>query len=1136
MNIEIKRNALSFGGEEIKNKISPANKHSHFPSLIFGVLLLGFIFTSGFATCYSQTIYQPNYFTGNQPNNNYMANSSAFRQEIARVEINVAREGRTPLPITQVPRLEKNDVLKVRLVDEQVNGMKPDQSNWDWTFLVAFINPGRNNERERLVSEEIQFRKSGWYKEYSFTVPYDSQPIFFLYTKPKYRDKILNLINKNQEEIRKIGEKTIELSGAYAKIGSFLNELQYVINRYQYSGSFGNYGTYGTTYNPYGTYNYGTTGTTPTNGLTSTGFNQSLFMEQAIERLARSFNIQLPGCWQNGSSGYGNYGYNNGTYGTYNNYGTNNAYGTNNYGYNNYGYNNYGSNSYGGLANDFIGRAQCVAKSVRLEDFDISVSRMLQQGGILAAAQLSQKYPQIAFWINVAAAALDFILKVTRKTPLRLVPTVISTTDNPSQVYGYQQNYANQQPSNYQTNYQANTFVSPNISTPATPTPGSVKISLFAESPPSESDFVTAYPLVIHKWQANPDPEVMTLPVPALADQCLHAGQNILRSTDLLTDWMSDTFTKDFKLVVSSSNGFRKEFPLKKNVGMSGWELNITKEDLNAFPKINMTLESEIVGKRGFNEIRSPKFNLPIPVNSTWELDSEAQKEFTVGGKRRVTLRNQLGNCRCLQTVVYKPSFGGQFVYDVNSKENNLMFSDDGQEVSFIVNATNFQPGAGQLELKQYGGEVSTLSVTLYPLPPNVTDLKVAKGDNRAIVVGERLEQLRAVKINGKRAIPADGNIASTVTSVPNQGNNVSSSGNAANTQATYPNASQASVTYPNQAQGNTSAGSQYNYPTTNQNTYQGNTSNNQYNYPNVNPGGNTNASINNPSTYPNNSPENNSINNSGMNSAALSERVFVFEDSNARQDSNTISLELEVDANRIYKYPRIFNVSLARPTILANEAKEVEGVAIGNKTKMPVALSRLPVFLIDTAEISVNVQNALTDYDFKVENIQVETRIENSQVNPGELPRVNFEVLDWKNMQINFLLSEQFQKLLGGRRLQFRIRDRVRGDSDWYTLRNTFVRTPEIKTVRCTKEMNGNCEMKGVGIEYISQVSIDGGKTWYPQEPATLTVQSTPDGQKAAMIPRFSDRKRLQIRLRDFKTNEGLIPNDFSLLNAIGR
>lgn len=1036
MSNHIKTTKLSFFKKEtnFQPSILIPSGSRQFPLLItFSVLLFICAFFSGTSTSYSQTTYQPNYFTGNQPTtNNYLLNSSAFKQEIARVEINVVRGDSEPLPITQVPRLEKNDILKIRLLEEQVNGMKPDQSNWNWTFLVAYINPARNNEREKSVSEEIQFRKTGWYKEYSFAVPYDSQPIFFLYSKPNYRDKILNLINKNQDDIRKIGEKTLELSSAYAKINSFLNELQFIVNRGSIGGIYGSYGgygntygsgygsTYGSSYGGYGSYyggynNYGTTG--------STDFNLNMFMDQTVERVARSFNIQLPTCWQSGISGYG--GYN-----TYNSYGTN-SYGTQ-------------QPSFLGINQDFVGRLQCVAKSVRIEDFDLSVSRMLQQGGMLAAAQLAQKYPQLAFWINVAAAALDFIMKVTRKAPLKIVPTVTSSSDNLNSNFGYQANF------------------SPQTTLPnSNQRPNAVKISLFAEAPPNDNGFVTAYPLVVNKWQPNPDPELIALPTPVLKDQCLHAGQNILKSTDLMNDWMTDNFTKDFQLVISSANGFKQQFPLKKNIGFGGWELNLTKEDLNSFPKINLALESVVVGKRGFNEIRSPKFDLPIPMGNDWQIESASQKDFSVGGKRVVTLKNKSGSCKCLQAVVYKPSFGGQFIFDVNNKENSLVFSPDGKSASFQIDVTNFQAGAGKLELRQLDGEAANLNINLYPAPPNVAELKIAQGDSQAVLKGERLEQIRAIKINGSRAILVESSEKTPTSAPQNAFNNVS----------------------------------------------------------------------------------------------AQSEKVFVFENANEKLASNNMSLELELEDNRAFQYPETFQATLARPAIVANASKEVEAAALdksnrdnngsenkdtpkaattSSKINSQIPLDGLPVFPVKTSEVALIVRNALNDYGFRVENLQIETRIENSRIDSSELPKTDFEVLDQKRMRISFLLNEQTQKLLAGRRLQFRIRDKERGNSDWYSIQKTFVRTPENIAVKCTKEMKGRCELSGDGVEYISQVSVDGGKTWFPEQAGALTVQPKSDGQNVVMIPFFANKKLLQIKLGDFPASNGLLISDYKFLNTV--
>lgn len=943
------KNVLQNNPEKYYLLFSLAKNSRNIFSISYILLVLSIVFVSSFTRVSAQDLSQPYNYSGNYQYSNYMSNSTAFKQEIARLEINVMRQGKGQMPLSQVPRLQKDDVLKVRLLDEAVNGIKPDQSNWQWTLVIAYVNPGLNGDTERSVSEEIQFKKTGWYKEYSFVVPYDNQPIFFLYPKPNYREKILNLINKNKDEIRKIGEKTIEIANAYAKVGSFLNELQWVLNRsaYGYNGyAANNYSTTpNTTYNTndggYYDPNY-QTNLTPTRVST---FNKTLFMEQSIERLARSFNIQMPNCWQNGSY-YGGYtnGYNSGYNDPYNSGGYNN-------------YNNYGGGYYGTMmGNDLVSRTQCLAKSVRLEDLDFSISKMLQQGGILLAQQLSQQYPQIAHWINIAAVAIDFILKITQKTPLKLVPTVI--TANTAQdasatgISPYSNSFA-PAASAYQQNGEQ------------------TKISLYAEVSPMDNGFVTAYPIVVHKWQANPDPEVIKLPIPVLMDSCLHMGANVLSSTDVLNDWMSDSFTKDFQLVISSENGFRKVLPLKKNVGFNGWELFLSKEDLDSFPKINMPLNAVVTGKRGFNEITSPIFRLPSPAMGSWELTPESQNSFAAGNRRTVTIRNTMNNCKCLQAAVYKPSFGGQFIFEAGKNENSLRYSEDGKEVSFDIDVTTFQSGDGQLELRQFGGEVTTLNLKLHPNLPTISEFRVAKGDKKFVIDGNGLEQIQALIVNGERAVLDNSNTKKPANS---------------------------------------------------------------------------------------------------------SEKEFVFENPNSQILSSNISLGLELQENRIYQYPTKFSVSMARPIIVANETKEVEGVVVTNsqgvykntvseKTNNPSPVKQnvvnTPVaekvaeFPAGGSEVSVNIKNALTDYDFKSENISIETRIENfpNQSFEVELPKANFHVLDWKHIQVSFLITKPFKDVLGDKRLQFRIRDKERGDSDWYTVTNSNVRDGERSLTHFSKK-----------------------------------------------------------------------------------
>jgi len=904
------------------NKLSAAKNSQHFPNINVSILLQAF-FVCSFLLALGNQAFSQNYGPGN------LAGRKAFTREIARLEILVDRKREESLPMNLVPRVQAEDVIRIRMLDEPINGIRPSESHWDWTLTVAFVNPSRNEVEQESVSREIYFKRDGWYREHRVKVPYDSQPVFFLYPKPKYRKKIKKLISKNFNEIKEIGEKTLEIAGAYAQIGSFLNELQGVINQNPYG--YGGYSSYNSR-NIYGN---------------QSPFRDGFVRDQLVERLAQSFNIALPNCWRGGNR-------------TVN-------------------------------SNDFVGRAQCIAKNVRLEDFDLSVSRMLRQGGLLAATKLIEKYPQLAYWINIAAAAADLIIKILRKTPLKIVPTMASARGGI-------------QPIN-----------NPNARRSQTGIPVSQKISLFAEKPATDSDFVTAFPIVLHKWQADPDPEVIELPIPNLLEPCLHLGQNILKNTDLSYDWLRDPFTRNFRVIMSAENGFSREFHLTKNLGMSGWMLNLNPQDIQAFPKVKMALESKVVATRGFNQLESKTFSMPISGGGKWEISKESLSEFLVGGKRRIVIKNSMGSCRCLQSVKYKPSSGGEFVFTANAKTNPLKFSEDGKEAEFEINTANFQPGKGTVELITYGSrQPQKVNIKLYPLAPEIIKIVAHKGDNKIIVEGTRIEQIKSLTVNGKVA----------------------------------------ALEKPRQTQ-----------------------------------------------TQP-----------------MDNKRAFKF--SNLRQVilSKSVSLKLNLEGNRVFEYPKSFQVLPARPAIVTNGKSEIDAIAL-TSTKPKSSkfdLSEYPLIPIHTENLTAQVKTSLTDYSFKAENINIETRVENGRVGKNALPKASFEVLDPLNLRINFAIDQRYQQFLAGRRLQFRIKDSVRGNSDWYSIRQTFVRIPEIESTICKEN---ECKITGKGLDYIGQISTDGDKAWQPAPPA----QPTTDGKSVMTIQKVTGKKMLKIKLRDFPNMKGL-------------
>jgi hypothetical protein len=261
--------------------------------------------------------------------------------------------------------------------------------------------------------------------------------------------------------------------------------------------------------------------------------------------------------------------------------------------------------------------------------------------------------------------------------------------------------------------------------------------------------------------------------------------------------------------------------------------------------------------------------------------------------------------------------------------------------------------------------------------------------------------------------------------------------------------------------------------------------------------------------------------------------------------------LELGLEDDRRFSFPQAFTVSSSRPTIASDEG-EITGLydaTLNIREKVAAVKGELPssaslgaqliarhsaVFPIETTVVSLNIQNILTDYEFKNENLKIETRIEKSQVPAGDYLNADFEVLDWKTMRLKFLLHGDIHTQLGGRRIQFRIKDSERGNSDWYTVKQTFIRVPKVTQVKCTPEMSGLCEMKGQGMDYVAQVSVDGGKTWYPGDGETLSAQPTADGLSAVMVPHLINKKFLQLRLRDFPKASGLEVSGFNYLSTV--
>ena len=106
----------------------------------------------------------------------------------------------------------------------------------------------------------------------------------------------------------------------------------------------------------------------------------------------------------------------------------------------------------------------------------------------------------------------------------------------------------------------------------------------------------------------------------------------------------------------------------------------------------------------------------------------------------------------------YKPSFGGEFTFVARASSNPLNFSENGTEAWFDIDTTHFRPGQGTFELKSYGNNnpPQNLRVNLYPRPPKLTKLLIHKGDKQITLEGARIDQIKAITVNGKNGYLID--------------------------------------------------------------------------------------------------------------------------------------------------------------------------------------------------------------------------------------------------------------------------------------------------------------------------------------------------------------------------------------------
>ena len=240
----------------------------------------------------------------------------------------------------------------------------------------------------------------------------------------------------------------------------------------------------------------------------------------------------------------------------------------------------------------------------------------------------------------------------------------------------------------------------------------------------------------------------------ASSDRCLSIGNNVFKNSSDNMKWAADTFTRDFKILFSSSDSnFEKEHALSKNLGLDAWNASFDENFIDSLSG-KSDLKAQIVGKWGFDFISTSKFPVRVVRSQGWNIykDSETQQAtFVRDGKiKELMLVSPDGDCACVKSVIYRPKGKESEATALSIEDNEIAVSSDKRTATFSLDTSKIPIGKGNLEIRQFGEkEPKIIPLKLYDKPPSRLNFDIRVGDNYGKLTGERLEQITSIKVNG---------------------------------------------------------------------------------------------------------------------------------------------------------------------------------------------------------------------------------------------------------------------------------------------------------------------------------------------------------------------------------------------------
>ncbi len=205
----------------------------------------------------------------------------------------------------------------------------------------------------------------------------------------------------------------------------------------------------------------------------------------------------------------------------------------------------------------------------------------------------------------------------------------------------------------------------------------------------------------------------------------------------------STDYAHDVVLHIPDKSGHAIDLPAVPDASRGGFAI-----DTRTVPadKLGNDTKGTIRGNWGFDTFEGPTFHLQNAHSANWTVTSADESALIVGRENTVHFKSDAA--ACVDNVVLKNEAGKAIAATWSSPSAN--------ELELKVPLKEENPGKITMQVKQFGsGKSDEVELHSYAEAAHLDKFAINAGDSQATLVGNRLDQVAAVELNGIRFAPA---------------------------------------------------------------------------------------------------------------------------------------------------------------------------------------------------------------------------------------------------------------------------------------------------------------------------------------------------------------------------------------------